>query len=152
MFTIREAFRCLSILIFYEFAYNHLCLLLCCLYDISSHFWCQVMVPGLQAMDVDNGDGNILKVIIDENTNHFISDEMLVSEPAVHHAPEPAGVLRAWGELPGWGHHLLHRGQQGESDMWHVIGQPWHSPNAVPSQALLRRMFGENQVSKGSLQ
>ena len=79
------------------------------------------MVPGLHAMDVDNGDGNILKVIIDdENTNHLNSDEILASEPAVHHAPEPARVLRAGGELPGRTHHLLHRGQQGECHMCHM--------------------------------
>lgn len=131
-----------------------------CLCDISFHFWCQVMVPGLQAMDVDNGDGNVIKVITDENTNHLISDEMLASEPAVHHAPQPAGVLRARGELPGRRHHLLRRGQQGECDMDSLslvrrtnssplIGwYPWLSPNAVPSQALLRRMFGENQVGE----
>ena len=92
------------------------------------------MVPGLHAMDVDNGDGNILKVIIDdENTNHLNSDEILASEPAVHHAPEPARVLRAGGELPGRRHHLLHRGQQGECHIMVsrdlVLILSHHSPN-----------------------
>ena len=60
-------------------------------------------------MDVDNGDGNILKVLIDEK-KHLLSDEMLASEPAVHHAPEPAGVHRPGGELSEGLHHHLRRG------------------------------------------
>ena len=101
------------------------------------------MAPGLQTMDVDNGDGNILKVLIDEN-KHLLSDEMLASDPAVHHAPEPAGVHRPGGELSGGLHHHLCRGQQGECGQIQAL----ISPNDVTLQALLRRMFGENQVGE----
>ena len=47
---------------------------------------------------------------------------MRASELAVHHAPEPAGVHRAGGELPGGLHHHLRGGQQGEAGLLLVRG------------------------------
>ena len=47
---------------------------------------------------------------------------MLALEPALHHAPEPTGVQRAGGELPGGLHHHLRRGQQGECGLSLVRG------------------------------
>ena len=74
----------------------------------------------------------------------FWTNTLLASEPAVHDAPEPAGVHRPGGELPGELHHHLRRGQQGQCGQIQAL----ISPNDVTLQALLRRMFGENQVGE----
>ena len=39
------------------------------------------MAPGLQAMDVDNGDGNILKVLIDEKNISILMMFLLQNLP-----------------------------------------------------------------------